>query len=207
LSAKFDERLAAHKHAQQRELEQLRFEINALMDRTVKLHQREFDVIPEAWSRLNDAFHATEPVGLGFHQYPDVNRMTRAQFEGLLERSDLQDWEKAELREADDKTAYYSRATARIAVWKAHQVCSEFAIYFAKNGIFMPEPMKAKFKAIEEVLWAAVVERRLYIQHPELEGNPFEKGSVLHQQGPAMLRALEADVQARLWSSDQGRVA
>jgi hypothetical protein len=35
LDAKFEERLAAYKHAQQKELEQLKFEINALMDRTV----------------------------------------------------------------------------------------------------------------------------------------------------------------------------
>jgi putative transposase len=29
------------------------------MDRTTKLHQREFDVLPEAWGRLNDAFVKT----------------------------------------------------------------------------------------------------------------------------------------------------
>jgi hypothetical protein len=38
LNAKFEERLAAYKHEQQKEIEQLRFKINALMDRTVKLH-------------------------------------------------------------------------------------------------------------------------------------------------------------------------
>jgi hypothetical protein len=41
LNAKFEERLAAYKHEQQKELERLKFEINTLMDRTVKLHQRE----------------------------------------------------------------------------------------------------------------------------------------------------------------------
>jgi hypothetical protein len=52
LNAKFEERLAQYKHAQQKEIEQLRFRINSLMDRTTKLHQHEFDVLPEAWSRL-----------------------------------------------------------------------------------------------------------------------------------------------------------
>lgn len=49
MNAKFEERLAAFKHAQEKELEELRYKINALLDRTVKLHQKEFDVIPEAW--------------------------------------------------------------------------------------------------------------------------------------------------------------
>jgi hypothetical protein len=76
LNAKFEERLAAYKHAQQRELEELKFQINTLMDRTLKLHQREFDVLPEAWGRLNDAFKVIRPVTLGFQQSPDVNAMS-----------------------------------------------------------------------------------------------------------------------------------
>jgi hypothetical protein len=62
LNAKFEERLAAYKHAQQKELEELRFKISALMDRTTKLHQREFDTLPEAWTKLNDAYGATSVV-------------------------------------------------------------------------------------------------------------------------------------------------
>jgi cell division protein FtsB len=49
INSKFSERLEAFKYAQQRELEQLKFQINASMDRAVKLHQREFETLPEAW--------------------------------------------------------------------------------------------------------------------------------------------------------------
>src|SRR5438270_8371291 len=76
LNAKFEERLAAYKHAQQKELEELRFKINTLMDRTIKLHQREFDVLPEAWGRLRDTFNILHRVSLGFQQSPDVNAMS-----------------------------------------------------------------------------------------------------------------------------------
>ena len=47
LAARFDKRLEALRHAQQKELEELRFRINALLDRATKLHQREFEVLPE----------------------------------------------------------------------------------------------------------------------------------------------------------------
>jgi hypothetical protein len=52
VTSKFNERLEAFKHAQQREIEQLKLQINASMDRAVKLHQREFETLPEAWATL-----------------------------------------------------------------------------------------------------------------------------------------------------------
>src|SRR5690242_14921631 len=57
LESKFEERLQALKHAHGKELEQLRFRISALLDRATKLHQREFEVLPDAWAKLNDAFY------------------------------------------------------------------------------------------------------------------------------------------------------
>jgi hypothetical protein len=33
--------------------------------------------------------------------------------------------------------------TAHATPYELIGICSEFAIYFAKNGIFIPEPMKA----------------------------------------------------------------
>ena len=83
LDAKFAERLSAYKHTQQKELEQLKFEISALLGRTVKLHQREFDVLPEAWGLLTDAFTITRPVALGAVFSPDIRKMTGEQFEEL----------------------------------------------------------------------------------------------------------------------------
>jgi len=80
LTAKFEERLAAYRHAQQRELEHLRFEINKLMDRSVKLHQREFEVLPLAWSLFNDAYWQVNGI-YGFKMRPDLNAMSEANFE------------------------------------------------------------------------------------------------------------------------------
>ena len=48
LSSKFAKRLEAFKHDQQKEIEHLRFEISKLLDRTIKLHQREFEVLPRS---------------------------------------------------------------------------------------------------------------------------------------------------------------
>jgi hypothetical protein len=47
LDAKFEQRLAKYKHEHDQEIERLRGRINALMDRTIKLHQHEFETLPQ----------------------------------------------------------------------------------------------------------------------------------------------------------------
>ena len=53
LEARFAERLEKFKHDQNQEIERLRYRINALMDRTTKLHQHEFEVLPKCLSGDN----------------------------------------------------------------------------------------------------------------------------------------------------------
>jgi hypothetical protein len=92
LNAKFEERLATFKHAQQQEIEHLRFRINALMDRTTKLHQRQFDALPEAWGRLVDAFEKTNSLWFRFD--PNLDEMKDSQLDAFLSKTPLQDWER-----------------------------------------------------------------------------------------------------------------
>src|SRR5271168_1543843 len=46
--------------------------------------EREFDVIPETWGLLTDAFNITRPVTLGVAFSPDLDHMNAAQFEDFL---------------------------------------------------------------------------------------------------------------------------
>src|SRR5947199_1535915 len=76
LTSKFDKRLEQFKHEQQVEMENLRFRINSLFDRTTKLHQREFEVVPTAWALLVECKNQVSAFITAFQQYPDLDRMT-----------------------------------------------------------------------------------------------------------------------------------
>jgi len=110
LTAKFEERLAAYKHMQQRELEELKGKINALMDRTTKLHQREFEVLPEVWGRLVSAHRTVTAVISPFQSTHDLDRMQEPQFEDFVTRCTLAQWQKDELRNSTSRTDYYFKA-------------------------------------------------------------------------------------------------
>jgi hypothetical protein len=201
MGARFDQRLAAVKHAQEKELEQLRYKISTLMDRTIKLHQKEFDVIPEAWAKLTWAYGAVVDITSTLQQYPDLDRVTQGQLEEFLADSFLSNWQKDEIRAAEKRTEYYRKASTWQKISEAREGCRDFYIYFKKNGIFVPEPIKAQFLELNKLIYDALVEFEINEQddiRPRLRDNLNK----LSQAEPIMT-ALEQDVQRRLWSVAQ----
>jgi len=207
LNAKFEERLAEYKHAQQKEIEQLRFRINALMDRTTKLHQHEFEVLPEAWSRLNDAFAHTNYVVSPIQTYPDLNRMTEDHINEYLKKTPLQEWEKAELMGQTDKTKFFRKQIFWHRLSDARAACREHHTYLKKSGIFVPANVREKFYELDTLMWDALGEQEVN-EEMELIPRMREKIDAFRQKGPELLKALEQQVQTRLWdaqSIEQGR--
>jgi hypothetical protein len=104
LDTRFAERLETHKGALQHELEKIKgarqvelekikFEINARMDRAAKLHQREFEVLPQAWSRLTEARGIAMSLVSRLQFVTELNQMPQDRLEEFLTHSELADFE------------------------------------------------------------------------------------------------------------------
>ena len=199
INAKFEERLAAYKHVQQQELERLKLKINTLMDRTTKLHQREFDTLPEAWSRLVSADGGIGAFTSSLQEYPDVNRMTAPQLEHFLDTSELVQWQKEELRSEKDKNRYYQKAIYWHRKAKAREAYGELYTYLARNGIFMPSALKDKFAEFASLLWDALMEHEFNVED-EIIPRERDKKKAYEGKGKELRTAIETEVQGRLWS-------
>ena len=55
LNHQFARKMSLFTHEQNQQIERLKLQVNTLFDRATKLHAREFDAVPEAWSLLVDA--------------------------------------------------------------------------------------------------------------------------------------------------------
>lgn len=203
LNAKFEERLASYKHAQQRELEQLKFNINALMDRTVKLHQKEFDVLPEAWGRLIDAHGTTSGLIAAFQQYPDLDNIPLEQLTEFLEQSPLPKSFRDEVKCSGKKLDYYIKAITRHKINEAYKCYREFHVYFLKNGIFIPDEIKKKFTEMSGIIYGALLEHEL---NEDLQPRVRVAFQDLSGKGANLLKSLEQEVQGRLWKSEANRI-
>ena len=56
IESKLAQRLEQHKHQQALEIQRLRVEIDAMLSGALKLQEREFATLPEAWAKLDEAY-------------------------------------------------------------------------------------------------------------------------------------------------------
>ena len=209
LDTKFAERLETHKGALQRELEgikatqqveleKIKFEINARMDRAAKLHQREFDVLPKAWSLLTEAFGIAMALVSRMQTITELDRMSPDRFEDFLEHCELADFERKEVRESRDKTETYRRLLQPHLIARARKASQDFYFYFRQNAIFIREPIKLQFDKIDELMQFAVNEHLNNVQTGGREKNWADK---LGGEGQKAMKDLERDIEKVLWDS------
>ena len=75
---------------------------------------------------------------------------------------------------------------------------NKFHLLLAKNAIFIVEPIKTAFLALDQMLKEAIIERQVQPQH-------FDKAVILNDKGKQLLKALEQGIQGRLWSSQDSK--
>jgi hypothetical protein len=196
LESKFAERLATFKHAQAKEIEEVRFRISSIFDRLTKLHQKEFEVLPEAWARLYRAFWKASSLLAFVVSRPDLNRMNEAHRNEFLQSSELMEWQKEEVRKASDKNKCYEEcikwhelADTKDASIKCHE-------YLQTNGIFLEQEMKDSFSRLDDLIWKAIKERELILRHGPGSG----RSEPMNFKGEAepLMKELEVNVRRRL---------
>ena len=169
------------------------------MDKTTKLNQFEFDVLPKLWSYLTAAFGEVSHLVSPMQSHPDLDRMNQAHLADFLEKCELAEWQKAELRTGNDKTM---KDMPKMSFWydftRVNRVYYEFNNYLIANGIFIPSELKAKMQALRQMMSDALLEKRLDHEHDMLGPDRFAKGSVLRAEGPSLLNEIELEVQKRL---------
>lgn len=201
LENKFAERLEAYKHQQQKELEQLKFQINASFDRLTKLHQHEFQVLPDAWGVLVNAFVEAKAFVASLQSYPDLETMKPAHLAEFVEACPLAPWQKEELKATpqDRKNKYYQESIFWYSSSNASKASNECHIFLRKNGVFIERAIKEQFQAIDQLIREALVTRQGIQIYRVQEWGKIEAFTA---QGDALLDKLEDAVQSRLWTHD-----
>lgn len=189
----------AFKHDQQKEIEHLRFETSKLFDRRTKLHQREFEVLPKAWSLLVMSFSETNSMTAVLQQYPDINQMTPPHLEEFLSRSSLDGWQKDELRNSADRNKYYQEAIFWHRLNSVRRDFRKFAIFLRRRGIFLPSDLKTEFSAIEQLIWNALIEYELN-RNESVRPKRLGDQDKLRKEGERLMNNLEKEIQQRLWN-------
>ncbi len=199
LENRFAQSLEAFRHRQQQELERLRLQINTQLDRVTKLHQHEFEALPQAWALITDSYYGAVAVTSSFQSYPDLDRMAPAELDQFIRECSLEEWQKDELKSVSEKTRYYIQKITWRRLSEARSVSFEARSFVTKHGIFMQREIIKEFERLDDMIFKALIEKQFNEEYPE---PPLKRDDqkTLHTNGKVLLNELEARVHARLWS-------
>lgn len=199
IESKFAARLDELRHQQALELQRLRVEIDALLSGAIKLQDKEFMVLPEAWAKLDEAHARVSWIVSPMQQYADVNRMTDAQLEEFLDTKEFTDSQKDEVRKARNRADAYREIEFWHRLQTVKTAFADLQNYVARNGIFLPSELKQKFTEIADMLWSAIVDKQ--VGHEARDwGMQNEGWTKIREDIEPLYKSIEADIHARLQS-------
>jgi hypothetical protein len=196
---KFAQRLEQLRYQQALELQRLRVEIDSLLSGALKLQEREFVVLPEAWAKLHDAHGLVAWLVSPMQQYVDVDRMNSAQLEEFLTGTKFTESQKDEVRKSHEKGCTYQEIIFWHRLQEVKTAFGDLQGFVARNGIFLPPGLKEKFVKISEILWSAIVSKE--VGHEARDWKMQSEGwKKISEETDPMYKSIEADIQARLQS-------
>ncbi len=197
LDEKFSKRIEEFKRFQNQEYEKYRFEINKLFNKVSKVHEKEFEILPTLWHKLQDAFGLFVSLSSPFQSHPDLNRYSKNELDSFLERCELLDFQKEEILESDDKLKYYQEKSYWIRLSNARKTLNEFRIYLTCNKIFLSKDLFDLFSDIEIRLLEteSIMETMPEKESWKERSDAFRK---LRFDGEKVLEKIEIEIQKRL---------
>lgn len=201
LENKFAERLQTHKHEQDKEIQKLRIEIDSLLSGTLKLQERDFQILPEAWQRIHEAYGLTTWLTSPLQQYPDIERLSSPELEEFFKSSWLKDTQKDTLRTTKDKNNKYQEFHFWHFLSKAEQAVRELKQYVSRNGIFFPEQIRGSVdKMVEHLFRATALKESEHEHHKSQEKFDHKELYNLRNDIEALHKSLQHEIASHLRS-------
>ncbi len=159
LENKFLQSLEKFKLQQALQMEQYRFEINSLFNRISKIHEKEFEVLPNAWFKLQESLGKVSKLISPYQEYPDLSNKDEEQTKEILDKIEFEESEKKEILNSQDKNLKYRE----IYFWHyfsgVRDVVYEFHNYLLYNKIFLSKDLFDCFSKIDNILIEVIRKR------------------------------------------------
>jgi hypothetical protein len=160
------------------------------------LHQHEFEVLPEAWAKLSDAFWKASALVAPFKEIPDLNKMSDPQREEFIAKSRLKEWQKDEVRNANDASAKYNEMNAWYNLGDAKTACTDSSRYLGVQGIFVEPEVRKKMDRLNQLIWNALIEDE---SNKQFDMRERVQASALRNEGAPLRDDLETAIHHRIW--------
>jgi hypothetical protein len=199
LENKFEQRLDELRHQQNIEMQRLRVEIDSLLSGSIRLQEKEFEILPQAWEKLDETYALVSWIVSPLQTYADVDRLNDEEIDEFLAATEFTKTQKNNIKNAERRSDEYNRLEIWRRMQKVRIAHGDLQAFVARNGILMPIELKAKLKQIVQLLNSA-----LSIKQVGHENNNWElqiKGwDKLESEITPLYTQIEEQIQKRLLS-------
>lgn len=193
---KFQKSLEDHKHKHDEEIQRLKCEIDLQLSRVTKIHEKEFEVLPQAWVKLDTLLDLIRQFLRETYVIPKLNEMSNQELEDFLSKSDLENHSKHNIRNNDKKNreSWYFYEKSK----KVTDACLDFQDYITKNAIFLSSDIKSKFKEAEITIRGVWAIRDATENSQQRQEGITKACDIVTKKIPSIMDDIEQLVQKRL---------
>lgn len=175
-------------------LKKFEYELNSLFNRVTKIHEKEFEVLPQAWIKLDSLLDLICQFLRETHYIPELNQKSPSDLEKFLSERNLAEDAKQRICSAVDKKNQYFYERSK----KAADACLDFQDYISKNAIFLSSDIKGKFKEAEITIRTAWAIRDTAKNSQGRQEDITKACNIVTKQIPPIMEEIEELVQKRL---------
>lgn len=200
IESKFAKGLEEYKAGQAQELEKLKHKINSAFDRITRLHDREFDVLPDLWGKLVEAKLWAGAYVSEMQSYAHVEYLGDDALREFLDGTGFAEWQKREIMAAPKKQDQYIKTYDRYRHADVRGKLREFDLSFSKNGIFLHSELEEMMRKMLDIIHHAVVEHNMNQEH-NIRPRTRSAYEIFENEGETLFLKIKRAVSDRLWES------
>lgn len=201
---KFAQALEKYKGQQNTELEKLKLKINTLFNKVVKIHDREYEILPGLWQKLVILeLEVARAVNM-FKQMPDLDKFSPEVLDDFLEVEKVPKIVAEQIRRSRNKITEYDSYCDRKQMNVALGAFHNYKQYFDENKIFLREDIKKRFAEIDQKMWGVWASRQTSLRAPNAGTDFWIKAhEQLIQEVKPLMNEIESLVQQHLYGNEQ----
>lgn len=182
------------------ELEKLRHDLSAELDRRTRLLAREFDALTGAWDVIHTAAGETELATRRVRQYLDVANLPDVSVREMLDQIDTTEHIKSAILSAQpaDRQQLYQQMVNRGQALSALEKASDARNYLIGQSIFIERQTYDILLSLALLIEAAAIEQVEDQNNPLPREGRFARSDRFRAEWSAMMRDAETAVRARL---------
>jgi hypothetical protein len=143
----------------QKDLESHRYQLNTLFNRINKVHEKEFDVLPEMFSYMIDALDALKAATSAVKEYPNIMEMPDERLREILIEKDVPEYKIGHILSLSMKERQkdYQQIINFKKIYESKNKIIDFHKFVERNLLFLSDDLQEQFSKADGLMWSIAI--------------------------------------------------